>query len=63
MPGTTSAAWHQSHIQNGELINGAWAVNVEQAGTFEISLYRWAPSMDKAMTRRMNGNEVKFIDH
>jgi hypothetical protein len=41
----------------------ARAINVEQAGTFEISLYRWAPSMNKAMTRRMNGNEVKSIYH
>ena len=49
MPGTASAAWHQSQIEHGELINGAWAVNVEQAGTFEISLYRWAPTLDKAM--------------
>ena len=49
MPGTASAAWHQSQIEHGELVNGAWAVNVEQAGTFEISLYRWAPTLDKAM--------------
>lgn len=49
MPGTASAAWHQSQIEHGELMNGAWAVNVEQAGTFEISLYRWAPTLDKAM--------------
>jgi hypothetical protein len=49
MPGTASAAWHQSQIEHGELINGAWAVNVEQPGTFEISLYRWAPSLNKAM--------------
>ena len=49
MPGTASAAWHQSQIEHGELINGVWAVNVEQAGTFEISLYRWAPTLDKAM--------------
>ena len=41
--------WHQSQIEHGELVNGAWAVNVEQAGTFEISLYRWAPTLDKAM--------------
>jgi arylsulfatase A-like enzyme len=51
MPDTASAAWHQSQIEQGELINGAWAVNVEQAGTFEISLYRWAPSLNKAMNR------------
>jgi len=31
------------------LINGAWAVNVEQAGTYEITLYRWAPYLNRPM--------------
>ena len=31
MPGVVQAAWHQSHIERGSLINGAWAVDVEQS--------------------------------
>ena len=49
MPGVKQAAWHQSHITRGSLINGAWAVSVEQAGQYEITLYRWAPYLNKAM--------------
>jgi len=49
MPGTVQAAWHQKHIERGSLINGAWAVDVERPGTYEITLYRWAPYLDKPM--------------
>ncbi|NQT86265.1 hypothetical protein HQ560_05830 [bacterium] len=49
MPGVKQAAWHQGHVQRGSLINGPWAVDVEQAGTYEISLHRWAPYLKKAM--------------
>lgn len=47
--GDQGSAWHQNNIKRGDLINGPWAVNVEQAGSYEISLYRWAPYLDKAM--------------
>ena len=49
MSGVKQAAWHQSHVSRGSLINGAWAVDVEQAGEYEITLYRWAPYLNKAM--------------
>lgn len=49
MPGVVQAAWHQSHVERGALINGAWAVEVEQPGMYEITLYRWAPYLDRAM--------------
>jgi arylsulfatase A-like enzyme len=49
MPGVKPAAWHQKHVQRGDLINGAWAVDVKQAGNYEISLYRWPSYLDKAM--------------
>ncbi len=48
MPGTVQAAWHQGHVQRGALINGAWAVDVERAGIYEVSLYRWAPYLNRA---------------
>ncbi len=49
MPGENQSAWHQNHIKHGELINGPWAVQVKQAGTYDISLHRWAPYLNKAM--------------
>ena len=49
MPGVVQAAWHQNHIKKGSLINGPWAVEVERSGMYEISLYRWAPYLNKAM--------------
>lgn len=49
MPGTEPAAWHQNHIKRGALINGAWAVEVKQAGTYEITLHRWAPYLKRPM--------------
>jgi arylsulfatase A-like enzyme len=49
MPGETPAAWHQKHIQRGDLIQGPWAINVKQPGNYEIVFYRWPPEMKKAM--------------
>jgi len=49
MPGVEPAAWHQNQIRRGDLINGPWAVEVKQAGHYEIALYRWAPYLEKPM--------------
>lgn len=49
MPGTTDAAWHQNQIRSGALINGAWAVDVKQAGSYEITLHRWPAYLEKPM--------------
>jgi len=49
MPGTEPAAWHQNHIKRGALINGPWAVDVKRAGTYEITLHRWAPYLERPM--------------
>ncbi len=35
------AAWHQNHIRNARLVNGDWAVEIAQAGTYEFELWRW----------------------
>ena len=49
MPGVEQAAWHQSHVARGSLINGPWAVEVEKPGTYEITLFRWPPYLNKPM--------------
>lgn len=38
--------WHQKHIRAGLVNNGWWALDVAEAGTYEISLYRWPPSLN-----------------
>jgi hypothetical protein len=49
MPGVEPSAWHRKHIQRGDLINGPWAVEVKQAGTYEITLHRWPPYLKQPM--------------
>ncbi|NQV32502.1 MAG: arylsulfatase [Phycisphaeraceae bacterium] len=62
MPGVKQAAWHQNHVNRGSLINGAWAVEVEQWGRYEITLYRWAPYLDKAMGVTKARLKIGMID-
>jgi arylsulfatase A-like enzyme len=39
---TQHTPWNQSHVRKGTLVqNGFWAVDVEQAGEYEIELRRW----------------------
>ena len=52
MPGVEQAAWHQSQIQRGAVINGPWPVEVQQAGTYEITLYRWPAHLHRPMGRQ-----------
>jgi len=42
-----NSPWHQRHVASGHVGNGPWAVNVEQAGRYRISLDRWPPYVDK----------------
>lgn len=44
-----NAAWHQNHIRNGHLVNGDWAVEIAQAGTYEFELWRWPEETDLAI--------------
>lgn len=49
MTGDVDAVWHQNQIKRGDLANGPWAVDVKQAGTYEITLHRWPPYLNQAM--------------
>ena len=60
MPGAEVAAWHQNHIKRGDLKNGPWNVNVEKDGNYEISLYRWAPYLNKKM--ELKSARLKIAD-
>ena len=41
--------WHQNHVRNGYVGNGPWAVTVERAGAYEITLFRWPEHLARAM--------------
>ena len=41
--------WHQNHVRNGYVGNGPWALEVERAGTYEVTLYRWPGQLERAM--------------
>jgi arylsulfatase A-like enzyme len=62
MPGVVQAAWHQSHVERGALINGAWAVDVERPGMYEITLYRWAPYLKKPMGMKQARVTIGDVD-
>lgn len=62
MPDTTPAAWHQNQIRRGDLINGAWAVDVKQTGEYEITLYRWPAYLEKPMEATSARIRIGAID-
>jgi arylsulfatase A-like enzyme len=48
-PGERDAAWHQNHVKRGDISNGPWAVHIEQAGRYQITLHRWPDYLEKPM--------------
>jgi arylsulfatase A-like enzyme len=43
-------AWNQSHVREALKVCGAWAVDVEREGTYEMSVQRWAEEVDLPIT-------------
>ena len=41
--------WNQSHVRNGALGNGPWAVDVVAAGRYRVTLRRWPAVAARAM--------------
>ena len=41
--------WHPVHVQNGLIANGPWALQVVQAGRYQITLWRWPEAQQRAM--------------
>jgi arylsulfatase A-like enzyme len=50
--------WHQNHVRNGYVVNGPWAVDVERAGPYEVTLYRWPAHLQKAMEMEFAAVEI-----
>ena len=42
--------WNQQHIREAKIDNGYWLVDVEQAGLYDLKLYRWPPELNKKFT-------------
>ncbi|MEM7309148.1 MAG: arylsulfatase [Planctomycetota bacterium] len=47
--GDRGVPWHQSHVRNGYVANGPWAVDVARAGDYEIALQRWPHYLQRSM--------------
>ena len=53
--------WNQVHIVKGEKTNVSyWALEVEQAGDYEISLRRWPVEADKAINDGSYGKAFSY---
>ncbi len=42
--------WNQSHIRKSQVTTGEWAIKVEKAGKYRITLRRWPAVVPKAIT-------------
>jgi len=54
--------WHQRHVESGLVANGAWALEIEQAGPYTITLYRWPDQTDESMgvtSARLRAGEIE----
>ena len=50
--------WNQEQIRQGVKNNGFWAVDVELAGQYEISLRRWPLEVNAAITGAIEGGKA-----
>ena len=53
--------WHQRHVEQGLVSNGFWSIEVAQAGTYEVSLFRWPDQEDLAM--ESSSARIKLDSH
>lgn len=49
-PAGGNSPWNHASIRKASGATDFWAVDVEQAGTYEIKLYRWPPESGQALT-------------
>ncbi|MDB4345839.1 N-acetylgalactosamine-4-sulfatase, partial [bacterium] len=53
--------WHQKHVTGGAVAEVSyWAIEVEQAGEYEISLRRWPVEADKGINDGTYGKAFNF---
>jgi len=52
------AAWNQGEIRAGKRTLGYWEINVEGAGRYRISLYRWPQSQNRPIQAGISGYDI-----
>jgi len=50
--------WSQGHVRGAKGGNGAWNVEIERAGAFEIALRRWPAELDVPITAAIRGGKA-----
>ena len=50
--------WSQGHVRGAKGGHGAWNVEVERAGSFEIALRRWPVELDVPITAAIKGGKA-----
>jgi hypothetical protein len=54
----TKTPWNQGAIRSGVAANGFWAVEIEQAGSYEFTLRRWPAEVDAPITAAIPGGKA-----
>jgi arylsulfatase A-like enzyme len=54
--------WSQAAVRNGPLANGVWAIDVEQAGTYRITLRRWPQGVEGALPAKQSRVKIGDVE-
>jgi hypothetical protein len=54
----SSQQWGQAAILRGTPTNGYWAIRVERAGKYEVTLRRWPPEANQPITAAIDGGRA-----
>ena len=52
-----SAVWNQRQVRAGQVTSGFWAVEVKEAGRYQIELRRWPEETDYALAAGIEGDD------
>jgi hypothetical protein len=52
-----NAVWNHRQVRAGQITSGYWAVDIKQAGRYEIELRRWPEETDYALTAGIEGDD------
>ena len=52
-----SAVWNQRQVRGGQITSGYWAVDVREAGRYQVELRRWPEETGYALTSGIEGDD------
>ncbi len=55
--------WNQGHVLKGMPWNGTWKIEVAERGAYDVSLYRWPPYIQAALTDAVLGGASIAVEH